>query len=434
MKGKGFILRLAMKNLFRHGRRTLITATAIAFGLMMFILMDSLLGGIGEESERNMILYESGSARIVHSEYWEKKENMPLKHAIAGPQKLLDNLRDAGFEATPRTVFRGELIIRKDPFPEDGSIQGRITAVDPERDGRVFEIDERISAGRWLKKGEQGVVLGAWLAENIGAKVGYPMTIVTRTQDGFYQTIDVEVAGIVNTPNPMVNRTGVFIPLQTADFALQMEGEVTEIDIAFPLDADREKKTGEIRTAVLGTTVVNDGGSTDGEAEHRDLSVLGWEELGADFIAIASTKDAGSKVILFLVFVIAAVGISNTMLMSIYERIRELGMMRALGMKDGEIRAAFLLEAAGIGLIGAVIGVALGALLNIPLVNYGIDYSFLMRDYDLGYRITGIMRGVWNGSTMVTAFFTGIVLSALIAFLPTRKALKQDITDALRHQ
>jgi ABC-type antimicrobial peptide transport system permease subunit len=109
-------------------------------------------------------------------------------------------------------------------------------------------------------------------------------------------------------------------------------------------------------------------------------------------------------------------------------------MMRALGMQNGEIRAAFLIEAGGIGLIGAAIGITLGVLINIPLVNHGLDYTFLMRDYSLGYRVTGIMRGVWNVGTIVNAFFTGVILSVLIALIPTRKALKQEVTDALRYQ
>jgi ABC-type lipoprotein release transport system permease subunit len=420
-----------MKNLFRHGRRTMITATAIAFGLMMFILMDSLLVGIGNDSERNLILYETGSARVVHREYWEDRENMPLKHAIPDPGDIMAELQEAGYDAAPRTVFRGELIMRKNPFPEDGSIQARITAVDPQKDGRVFEVNDSISAGRWLEEEELGVVMGAWLAEDIGAEVGYPLTIVTRTQNGYYQTIDVEIVGIANTPNPMVNRGGIYLPISTADYYLQMGGEVTEIDVSFPFGANVKEKAAEIRTAAFGEGASGSGSAGNGGNE---LTVVHWKEIGEDFVALAQTKSAGSNAILFLVFVIAAVGISNTMLISVYERIREIGMMRALGMQNGEIRTAFLIEAGGIGLIGAAIGIALGVLINIPLVNHGLDYTFLMRDYSLGYRVTGIMRGVWNVGTIVNAFFTGIILSVLIALIPTRKALKQEVTDALRYQ
>jgi ABC-type lipoprotein release transport system permease subunit len=122
------------------------------------------------------------------------------------------------------------------------------------------------------------------------------------------------------------------------------------------------------------------------------------------------------------------------MLMAIYERIRELGMMRAMGMRDSEVRNAFLLEAAGIGFIGSTLGIIIGSLANIPLTNGGIDLGSMMRDMDMGYRITGIMRGIWEIRTIAGAFLTGITLSVLVALVPTRRALKKEITDCLRYE
>ena len=104
---------------------------------------------------------------------------------------------------------------------------------------------------------------------------------------------------------------------------------------------------------------------------------------------MAAMKSTGSRIILFLVFVIAAVGITNTMLMAVFERIRELGMMRAMGMSDRQIRLSFLLEAGGIGLIGAVGGLIFGALVNWPLVEWGWDFTPMLKQMDIGYRISG---------------------------------------------
>lgn len=420
MKSGFFLFKLSMKNLFRHTRRTLITSIAIAIGLAMFIMIDSLLVGIEEDSTRNLVLYETSSTRIMKGEFWDDIENLPLKHSFNDQDEIIKNLEKAGYKATPRISFSGEMIMRKDPFPEDGSMQARIIAIDPEKDPSVYRIDETVTKGRFLKKDEMGVLIGEWMAEDIGADVGYPVTIVTRTKTGFFQTLDLEIVGLVNTPNPMVNRGGIYIPLETADYFLEMEGDITQIDISFPYTADLDKTGDEIRAAIPGS--------------QDDLTVVDWKTLGRDFVALAAAKSGGSKVILFLVFIIAAVGISNTMLMSIYERIREIGMLRAMGMNSLEIRSAFLMEAGGIGLIGATAGVLLGVLVNIPLVNHGIDYSALMRDADMGYRITGIARGIWNFRTIFTAFFTGVIMSVLLALIPTSKALKMQVTNALRYQ
>ncbi|HDQ13972.1 MAG TPA: ABC transporter permease [Sediminispirochaeta sp.] len=424
MKSRLFLLRLAMKNLFRHTRRTFITGISIAVGLAMFILIDSLLVGIEEDSTRNLVLYETSSTSIMKEDYWAEKENMPLKHSIEKPEAVIEALQPTGYSAAPRISFSGELIMRQDPYPEDGSMQTRVIAIDPSLDTEVYLLDESISRGRFLEQDEMGVVIGEWLAEDIGADIGSPLTIITRTKSGYFQTIDVEIVGLVNTPNPIVNRTGVYIPLETADYLLEMNGAVTQIDLSFPYTTDLKESTANIQSAL----------SKLPPSTMDELAVVDWKELGKDFVALAAAKSGGTKVILFLVFLIAAVGISNTMLMSVYERIREIGMFRAMGMSDGEIRLAFLMEAGGIGLIGATAGVLLGVLVNIPMVENGIDYSFLMRDFDMGYRITGIARGLWNYGTIVSAFVTGIVLSIVIAFIPTSKALKMQVTDALRFQ
>lgn len=415
-----FLLSLAMKNLRRHTRRTLITASAIAVGLGFFILIDSMLEGVGRESEQNMILYETASARIVDKEFWEDKDKMPLKHSIENPGPYLEQLEEMGIDAAPRISFSGELVVQKDPFPEDGSIQIKAIGIDPERDPEVYKLSTAVAAGRFLKSDDLGVLLGGWLAEDLGAEVGYPVSIVCRTKEGYFQTIDVEVIGIVNTPNPMVNRSQLFLPIEAADYFLQMDGAVTQIDLSLPMNGDIERRLNKIREPLM-----------SGNEEHQLIS---WKIIGADYVALAATKTGASKMIVFLVFIIAAVGISNTMLMAIYERIRELGMMRALGMKDSEVRTAFLLEAAGIGLIGSIIGVLFGILMNIPMVELGIDFSFIMRDMDMGYRITGMMRGIWNIRTIISAFFMGLIISVVVAFLPTRRALKKEITECLRYE
>ena len=308
----------------------------------------------------------------------------------------------------------------EDPFPADGSSQIKVVAVDPDRDREVFRFGEILDEGEFLKTGEDGILLGAWLAEDLNAEVGFPITLLTRSRDGYYQTIDLEVAGIFSCPNPLVNRSTAMVTIDTADFYLQMEGGVTEIalgGINRPLSARQVEQIRQILPRY-------------GE----DVEIYTWRELSRDYLNFAAAKQGGSKIILLLVFVIATVGISNTMLMAVYERIRELGMMRALGMEDRKLRAAFILEAGGIGFIGSVFGVLIGSIVTWYFVHFGIDFSFMMRDMDLGYRVAGIMYATWNWGTLVTAFLAGIIISMVIAYFPTRKVLKMEVAEALHHQ
>lgn len=414
------LISLAWKNLSRYRRRSLITATALAVGLALYIFTDSLLLGLDQESQRNLLWYETGSAAIMTNDFFDDRDLLPLAEAIDQPGPVLEQLDQRGVPAAPRTVFQGELIVYQDPYPSDGSFLTQVHGIDPARDPSVFRLPDTVAEGRFLEPGENGVMLGSWLAEDLGAEVGYPMTIVTKTRGGFYQTIDVEVVGILEVPNPVVNRSGVFIPLDAANDYLQMEGAVTEIALSFPLGANARERSDQLEAELF-----------PGDSS---LSVRSWQELSPSFVALSQQKSAGTGVILFLVFIIAAVGISNTMLMAVYERVREIGMMRAMGMPDRDIRRLFMLEAGGIGVFGAAIGVALGAALTALMVYVGIDYSSIIRDMDIGYRIVGTMRGAWNPGTMVAAGIIGIVLTTLVAWVPTRRAIRMSITDALRHQ
>ena len=139
------IVSLAGKNLLRHRRRTIITAGAVAVGLLMFILVDSLLTGIEEESNRNLIWFETGAAQVIHTGYLAERNDRPLKYAIDDAAEVEAELESAGLSATSRIVFSGELIVFKDPFPEDGSVMVTVYGIDPEDDDDVYS--NRTSSG-----------------------------------------------------------------------------------------------------------------------------------------------------------------------------------------------------------------------------------------------------------------------------------------------
>jgi putative ABC transport system permease protein len=408
-----FLLTLAWKNLSRYRRRTLITAVALAAGLALFIFMDGWLQGAERESERNIIWYESGSAKVMTVEYLQNLDSMPLKQAIEDPRAVEQALEGAGVTTTRRTVFAGEI------FYGEGSMYAKIIAVDPRTDEKIYRLSETLSRGRYLEPGEQEVVLGEWLAQDLGVEVGEVITLRTRTRYGAYQTLDLLVVGVLNSPNPVINKGTAYIPLSLADEVLEMEGAVTEITLYFSEWQDPEAKVQSLR---------------DRLAAFPGVTVESWKDLARDFLMIARAKSAGSSILLVLVFIIAAVGISNTMLMAVYERVREIGMMRAMGMKDLSIRLTFLFEAGGIGLIGALAGVVIGVALNWYMVTRGIDFSAIMGQMDIGYRVHSVFRSAWHPQAIAGGFVFGVIAAMLFSVIPSSRALKMEITDALRYE
>ncbi len=411
-----FIVTLAFKNLTRYRRRTLITSSAIAFGLMLFLLFDSVIIGVQHDSERNLKAYETGSLRIHQEGYWENRLLSPLDLSIPDPDGLIASLKENGYTAAKRINFIADMILSSSDFGEEGNVSVKVNAVDFERDFKVFGFGDTLIEGRFPREGADEAVIGSWFAEDIGAETGYIISLVTRGNGGFYEVIDLEIVGILNCPNPNVNRTLLMVPFETADYYLEMDGAASEINITLNSFADVEREAIRIREIAQG------------------FRVLTWKELAADYFAFAQADEGAADIMLFLVFIITAVGISNTMLMAVQERQRELGMMRALGMSDVSISIAFLVEAGGIGLVGSIAGMALGAFFNVFLVKYGIDFSFFMRDMNMGYRVSGVMKGVWSLTSFTVTLLTGVFLPMLIAYLPTRRGLKSDIPTCLHHQ
>jgi ABC-type lipoprotein release transport system permease subunit len=310
------------------------------------------------------------------------------------------------------------MILSPAEFGQAGNLAVEVTAVDTSMDFDVFHFEDTLTEGRFLEPEENAVLIGSWFAEDIGAEPGNWVTIVTRGYGGFYQAMDLQIVGILNCPNPNVNRSLLMMPIGTASDYLATDDAVTHISLKFGDSADVESRIEEVERMI----------------DTENLEILSWEAMARDYLAVLQADSSSSWLILLLVFIIAAVGITNTMLMAIFERVRELGMMRALGMSDSHIRITFLFEAAGIGLIGSVFGIILGAAANSYLIYHGIDFGMVMREMDIGYRVQAVFRGVWNPGTMVLALSAGTLLSTAAAYLPTRRALRMSIPDCLGHQ
>ena len=418
-----FLLLLAWKNLSRHRRRTVITAGALAVSVAMFIFMDSMLRGIDTESQRNLVWYETGSGRVVSAAQYRDLRKVELEHEIVDYRPLGAWLSERGVANTPRISFTGEL------FFGEGALPVRLVGIDPTTDPRVFRLPEALLSGsKFLTAGVPGLILGAWMSEDLGIVVGDFVEVRTRTRHGAMQTLELEVAGILLSPNPTINRGVGFLPLDVVQYELDMTG-VTEIAL------------GSLRSPMGRAVTVPSGAALERALErlNADLATLGvtavgWPQLAPDYLALVESKQSSNGVLLFLIFLIASVGISNTMLIAVYERIREFGMMRALGMDDAAIRATMVFEAGAIGLLGSLAGLAVGAAATWWLVNWGIDMSGLYGNVNIGYRVTGIFRGAWNPGIMLTAVIFGVAASMAIALLPARRALRLDVVQCLRYE
>ncbi|MFH1684346.1 MAG: FtsX-like permease family protein, partial [Candidatus Margulisiibacteriota bacterium] len=367
--------------------------------------------GIDQESFDRIINYETGHIKIFDRGYREDEENLPLDRSIEDPAAIVAKVAKEAEVAgvTSRINFRIMLSDGVDQYPAVG------IAVNPADDQSVFRLQQAVAQGEFLKGNEEAMLLGEGLAEDFGVEVGDYMTVLTRTKYDTYQAIDLRIKGILKTEDPKIDYAAVVIPLGLGQESLDMGKGVTEIDIKLKDPARIQEFRDMLAKDIPG------------------MEVATWKDLAADVIAISQAKRGGTSFMLFSIFIIALIGISNTILLAAFERTREIGMMAAMGMRRGQIVRLFVLEGAMIGVLGSITGCLLGILINIPFVKFGINWGFVMRDVgDIGYRVTGVSRGVWNLNMIVTAFVAGIVISALTSIYPARVASKMEPTEALR--
>ena len=420
---------MAARNAFRYWKRTLITASTIAAAVMFAIAMDGFIAGSETETIRNLRDFETGEAMIYPPGYFTDRDALPFDRFIERADRPAIETILAGHPATPRVRLSCELYFTEESFAVPGSVTAVLFAVDPGRDRAVFKTANSVSAGRWLKAGDSGIVLGSWLAEDSGAKVGYTLTVECRGREGFYQTFDAPVIGIVKTGDPTVNRDAAFIDLGLANELLALSGGVTEYAIrlggaesvtgSWGRDRKLGSETARIRERLATAQV---------DADTRD-----WREIGDDTLKLLRAQTGETTLYLFFIFAIAAVGITNTMLMAVLERTGEIGTLRALGFERARIRRLFLAEGFIIALIGSAAGLALGAAATWYLTVYGMDFSFMLREMNIGYRITGVIRSAWNIPGIARTVLFTLAISTLVAWFPSGAILRREVADILRN-
>ncbi len=251
------------------------------------------------------------------------------------------------------------------------------------------------------------------------------------------QVIDAKVVGTINSPDPYTNYNIAFMPMDALqdESGMMLEGAVTEILIRDKLLGAADM-TGDSEGPEEIRAMLEVGLADNGKTLPAELGVFAWSDYMEDTLNYMEMENGATKIFSIILFFLAVIGISNTMLLAILERGKEIGMMRALGMTDGEMLFCYLCEACFIGLIGSVLGVILGCLINYPMVEYGVDFSEMLEQMggDMGYRISGNFRSMWDIPAVISAGLAGVILSSLMAFLPTRRALKLEITENLRFE
>jgi len=424
--------RIAARNVVRHRKRTLITGIVMMVGIGLYIGYDSILSGMDRMAIDSMVSYSSSWLKARTPGYAAESMGFPIDEGIAGPEAAMAAMRKAAPQITataPRTLFVAQASNYTDAEPVIAA------AVDPAADATVFGVAASVGKGRWLAGPEAGatgaaggnaappreVVIGAGLAKDLGLSVGDGLLISARTIYENDNADEFTIVGILDGTAALAGTATVYMGYADARAFLGEGLPVTEIDAAAAPSPSLEK---ELEGSVQAAALVR--------AALPSLAVDPVGEFAKDYLALRTSKSKASLLLIAMILLIAAVGIVNTILMSVYSRIREIGVLRAYGMTPKDIRKLFTREGIILGAVGSLAGLGFGALLDWFLVSVGISLS-AFGNLDFGsIPINGVMRGEWKPESFIVGLIFGIGVAWLAARIPAKRAGKLEPTEALR--
>ena len=411
-----FSFKLGLKNLTRQKRRNILIIFVIAFAFSSYLLMDSIMNGMEEMSFDNIKNYDTGNIQVAYPEYWRDRDNLPLENLIYLDENLEESIKniDGVLGVSPELRFKANL----NNGIDETAVMG--IGISIEQYNQVFATKNYVVEGSMFAPDESKALIGVSLAELMDLKVNDYITLLVRTKENTFNTIDVEIAGLVRAPNPMINNGIVFVPLDVAQEALNVDNGVSLFALkTVSGEEDRiiKELTGSFKNKNL------------------DLKAYSWKESAASVIALSAAKKGGIGAVLLVVLLIGMLGIINNVILSALERTEEIGMMKALGMREWEIVFVFMVEATGIGVLGGLAGCLLGYAGVSALVKYGYSIAYIGGDgSDFGIPILDRIYGTWNYPAFSFLFILGIVIAVLSSILPAYWAAHKDPVKAIYYR
>jgi putative ABC transport system permease protein len=406
------VCKVASRNLTRNIRRTIITIFTIFVGVFVVNIIQAFLNGLHHGLIDNITQSRTGDIQVHHHEYLKTSEMLSLQYNIPYTDQIkqqITSVKDVK-AVSPRLAFGGTLSTgeRMAMFMGMGVIPEDEQAVCP-------KLLENITDGRFLSQNAASeAVLASQLADGIGAKVGDDLLVLAYTKDGAMNAVEVCVVGLLTDRLPLGNNKLVFIDLATVQTLLQAPVDVTELAIA--TSKTRKQNLSPIANKV--SAAINQG--------ENKYSVATWETLAKVFCDIMNIQLAVFWIIKVVLLLIVISSIANTMLMSVFERVREIGTMMAIGLTRRGVQKLVFTETIMLGLFGAVLGLAVSKLIILKLSISGFNYMAP----GTTYMIT-IYPFITTGDA-IFAFGFALICSLLTAIYPAIKASHLQPREAIR--
>ncbi len=407
------LIKLAWRNIWRNSRRSIIVLTSIIVGLVAVVLYDALSVGMIQQMLDNQI-----GAHVAHIQIHKQgfNDNKLVQNYVPNSRQVAQALTNApGVKAfSPRVITFGIL------SSATNSSGVSLIGVDPEQEARVTKIKKSVVEGRYLSGKMHEIVIGKKLAEKLEVKLGDKVVAMASRLDGSIGSDLFRVVGIYETFSSEFDKISMYISIRNAREMLGLGENVSE----FAVVVDNLQQISRVKNGLIQ--------QLNPEKSAPDYEVFTYRELLP--LLVMQVDIYRESIIIFygIVALAMAFGIVNTMLMSVFERINEFGVLMAMGMKNHRLFAMILLEAFFLGAIGTLVGFGLSYLLYLPLASTGIDLSAFSEGLS-SFGTGTVIYPVLTFTGAMNALLVVPITAVLGAIYPAVKAVRLEPISAIRH-
>ena len=402
------LFKMAWRNLWRNRRRSLVTIGAMSFALLILLLYAGIVEGFMVAMEDDVLDYEVGDLQILADGYLD---NPSLYARIDDPGAVLAELDAAGYPASARLLAGG--------LAAAGDLSAGVSfrGVEVAREARVSRVHERLAEGEWLDPSDaHGVVLGRRLAQILEARPGVELVVLSQGADGSIANDLYTVRGVLGSVADATDRSAVFMNAGAFRELMVVPEGAHQIVVRRPEEVPLEAAAEHVRSLAPG------------------LDVRSWRQLMPTIASMLDSVRSMVYIIFFIAYIAVGILILNAMLTAVFERIRELGVLKALGMGPGQVLALMAIETT----LQAIIAIAVGVTLSLPGMLYlsrvGIDAGTLAGTSMAGLAMRPIWYGVYNLDSFPGPIVVLLIITFLAALYPAFKAAWIRPVTAIRHQ
>ena len=400
------IFTLAWRNLWRNHRRTLIMLAAITVGVWAMIFMTALMRGMVDDMLLNGIRNLPGEVKIQHPEY---RDDPSINNSIAPPDEaLLNALQVAGVKAWTSRV-RVPAVISSERDSRGVTLLG----VEPLSEVQLSFDSDSIIEGRFLSdSNDSGLVIGAKLAERLETRLGKRVVIMSQDPENNIADRGFRIVGIYKAKMASLEEIYVYSGIETIQKLLKLENRVSEIAMT----------NDDYRHVDNWYPVIK-------KATNENLKTLPWYEVDTYLGSMLTMMDGFVLVWIIVIFLALSFGLVNTLVMAVFERIREIGLMQALGMRPSMILYQILAESFMLLVIGLLLGNIIAVSTIIPLQE-GIDISIVAKGMEM-MGTSSMLYPALELNDVLLANVIVIILGLLTSILPAWHASRLNPVEAL---